>query len=498
MKKQTLSLSIALLLSACGGGSSGSSDTPKPPVTVPDEVIIAAMSDSFGFDVSTICSDPDFLCGLTDPTKAGESSATIQTKDYFLSADTYGDEFTNYSELLYPFSYEVESLATPIRTSHLLKVIVDGETIEEINFSTLDVSILSESKQIAVELFNDVQFVDQADLLAVLSDPTNESIIIEDTASIALKNGQNLELGSITKNLSADSYKSFFTMLQVKHDQLYKPDPEADNNAPTLEVIGSLEVNAGETAQVQVIADDQDGDSVVVNTMVENVPNVVIDINEDGSLVTVTPDVDHAGGEYSITFTATDEHGLSTSVVKPLVVKPLVEPETTLEEFAQLIGEPVDKLEILFSDSSVDWFVKNGEPWIVTGFPHTTMLEFNLANKDFGFFGAAHISNSEFKESTGRNIKFIVDARLAGTYEINFDMFSIEKIDSSMHVSANGSFNDELVSTLFAADSSNSFIELSYEYKDTLTGELAIDEIIYNTAPNHESLRNYLREILTK
>ncbi|MEQ3495082.1 hypothetical protein [Vibrio sp. SSH13-20] len=203
-------------------------------------------------------------------------------------------------------------------------------------------------------------------------------------------NSEYLEAGIYTFTVTASDgeltgSKDFEVLVKATEE------PEPDNESPSVALVGYepyMTVEVGEVYTFNVVTEDKENDPVTV--LLGDTQGFA---NLHNGVITVTPTKDHLGA-FTLGVLVNDPyHGSATGF--PFNVVP-AKPAQTFDDFANLIGEPVEQLEVLFKSHNLVWKITdNNEPIISIEHSDWSVVEFNLASGVMSFGGSAHITNGE-------------------------------------------------------------------------------------------------------
>lgn len=180
---------------------------------------------------------------------------------------------------------------------------------------------------------------------------------------------------------------------------------------------------------------------------------------------------------------------LSVEIAKP-----------TLEDFASVVGEPVDKLEMLFNEeSNITWkFDNKMNPYIIYEDFFGNFYEFNLATKmvKTGVFGS-YILNTELKEFN----------RLVHSVELGNGFNQWLKVEdfTTLDLTLSGNELDVLVEFPFDSlrvkaimDRTYGNVDYQIVYRNLMTDEFEVESLSSTLFHSNETYIGYMKEILLK
>lgn len=371
MKKSLITLSLVSALIGCGGSNGSSSAPVTPPVS---DTTIHDIANAWNVEysvVESVCADTkNFACSVTS--KGLETVRSHNGLVHASSSEKF-DEFKNFGAVEFRLTKNVKlsdinkvSFFFSVwdnETSTYLTKTIDNESSEYVlNEQT---GMLSISLPVDVRKFNMVDSMDSilnAELPEILA-----------TAEIFLKDG-SVHTVDFMQGIASSSYKAMLNILVQKNQELFEGELEPENRVPEwdtyMDQVGETlrGMKAGTTLNLQLHATDPDGDKV---EYLLGADLGFISVNSDTGEYRFSPKVEHVGDHVFAVGLSDSE--LSTIMHIPFTVtmdaidlEPSEPSEPTLQDFANLIGEPVDKLELLFEDASgITWKVaENGNPLI--------------------------------------------------------------------------------------------------------------------------------------
>ncbi|WP_322802797.1 hypothetical protein SO574_08095 [Vibrio alfacsensis] len=394
MKKSLLATSIALLLSACGGGSdSGSNEPVTPPKPTLPEETIQHIADAYNVSydlVESVCNDAMFKCN-------GENTVDIYEINHLLSMTSEEDYFWNDTRFTIVNSNNLD-LAEITPNSGKGKLTLHLGDSEEISYDLSDLYVGDDSadnKEIALILGSivDVKESDNKEILQKLASFDGD-ISLSFQGSFLTNDGKEHPFGYFNANLGSEAHKAAFEILRLKNIELYTPEPA--NNAPVFEsVIGSFSLKPFEHKTMQVEATDQDYDTV--NYGISGPSFVSID--KQSGEITVTPNDTHVG-DHKMTVFIWDEYEASNSQEIKFTVTELEAVEPTINDMS----------EMLVNFGEVQYFQFTGES------NNETVLKFDIVVHAFNGSG---VHSGAFHMSDNGNLRVDAQYLSAGDYNIS-------------------------------------------------------------------------------
>ncbi|EHK9178707.1 hypothetical protein ACXLPV_000131 [Vibrio parahaemolyticus] len=270
-------------------------------------------------------------------------------------------------------------------------------------------------------------------------------------------------------------------------------EPEPENEAPTMTLVGyepNMTLVVGEIYEFTIVTEDKENDQVMVELHDSNGFAGLID-----NIVTIVPSMDHLGS-FTLGFAVSDAHsgvavGFPFNVIEPA-------PEPTLDDLSNLIGEPVEKLELLFTDESgLSWDIDNDNNVFISVNNFVGYADFDLFNNKFTMNYSEYVSglgNYELEES----INSIVADELVIS---EFTSISVGKTNHGgmwdINLEAEFIYNEQIVSSLFGGFIPS--LTFTVGYTDILSGEqgnVSVTSHVLAYIPDSQA--SYLLEILKK
>lgn len=173
-----------------------------------------------------------------------------------------------------------------------------------------------------------------------------------------------------------------------------------------------------------------------------------------------------------------NEHDYAAEALENLMRKVSVDlelkPEPTLNDLANLIGEPIEKLETLFKSPQLGWTItENNEPVIYINHVVYSVVAFNLANGDMTFLGETWVDSGELLTPTSVK-SFEVKAGMLSHY-FDAELLELQRSDANgngVKVKARTMFTTEILDILLDGEEySQPHISVTVEAFNELTQE---------------------------
>ncbi|MFN1618472.1 hypothetical protein [Vibrio rotiferianus] len=217
MKKLILASLVSTILVGCGGSDGGSS-AQTPPVS---EEVIQGIAEMFNYDYNTI----ELICSDTSNIKCkyekdlGQMYASIRTitggdEEHFLVELTQSEEasrifYSSQSGFPNNAGWATEEWHSDIPVNYLISS--EGSVIKDVDATTYATeyngNLYASSAGVGLIGTNHMPVLD---------------LLINNNTTLKITLGENGELGSVTYDLSSESYKALFQLFRDKNEELYQ------------------------------------------------------------------------------------------------------------------------------------------------------------------------------------------------------------------------------------------------------------------------------------
>lgn len=515
MKKSLIALSLisVLSLSGCGGSDGGSKDPvqpPKPSVT-PETIQDIANMFNVSYDlVETACNDVEnFTCKSEIDSGDEQEYVSVRSNNGLIDLSQSESDLNifNFSDIvLPPFAGITEEFKGEFDVTVTIKV--DGSDIA--NFSEVQ-HVWAYDNKLYMDISKRLTEVDHTEVLKALINADSDNVkVLVNAKGMTQESKPYTE--TVTLHAGGKGFKSVFEIMLLKNEELFQgePEPEPENTAPSIinvEELTNIQMYSDQETTVNVLLTDNESQESDLVFEVVNAPNFVF-VDQQTRSITFKPtneDANELPYEFGVTVSDGD---LSTYVAASVTVnltstEPTL-PTYTLSDFANLIGEPVEKLELLFTDSSyISWSItENGEPVITYNWVNTHYMEFNLGNMTASIGGHDYVESLSTYEIEGSiNSVYVYDSSNGGVKNYEFEPLELkhsfynEKKTDYVDYAYKVSLTNELVNDIFLSGDS---IYASFNAVSGLSGErdeLSLDASVFFMSEAH---KEYLFQILTK